>query len=370
MFLAKTCQILKDVTGLEEVEPGTPLNGLGLDSLDALDLLFQLEQSLRLSVAEEELSGLKTVLDLALLLRRKSSLSPRAVFYHDECSDGFCAAWLFAQVWPDAEYVPSRYGSASCPQVAGLDVVLVDFSYPRACLEAMQKQASRLTVLDHHWTAHQDLHDLPFCHFDMDKSGARLAWEWLWDHDGLSSAPLVRQSGSSRDHPHWLVAYTEDRDLWKHELPYSHAVNAWISMTPATFSAWDELAKSSPGEVAVLGATVRRCLDQLVEEHVRQASPLTLDGHKGLGVNCSVRRLASEVAGALAASADFGLVWQQQKDGSLSVSLRSRLDGLDVASLARQFGGGGHRHAAGFRVPSGATPPWAASAAEALLASV
>jgi len=32
-------------------------------------------------------------------------------------------------------------------------------------------------------------------------------------------------------------------------------------------------------------------------------------------------------------------------------SLRSTDDGLDVSEIAAQFGGGGHKHAAGFRVP-------------------
>jgi oligoribonuclease NrnB/cAMP/cGMP phosphodiesterase (DHH superfamily) len=32
-------------------------------------------------------------------------------------------------------------------------------------------------------------------------------------------------------------------------------------------------------------------------------------------------------------------------------SLRSATDGLDVSEIAKEFGGGGHVHAAGFKVP-------------------
>jgi hypothetical protein len=32
-------------------------------------------------------------------------------------------------------------------------------------------------------------------------------------------------------------------------------------------------------------------------------------------------------------------------------SLRSTDDGMDVSEIAKQYGGGGHKHAAGFRVP-------------------
>lgn len=32
------------------------------------------------------------------------------VVYHGGCWDGFCAAWLFHRVFPDATYVPGYYG--------------------------------------------------------------------------------------------------------------------------------------------------------------------------------------------------------------------------------------------------------------------
>lgn len=38
-------------------------------------------------------------------------------------------------------------------------------------------------------------------------------------------------------------------------------------------------------------------------------------------------------------------------DGSVLYSLRSPPDGADVGAIAKTFGGGGHRHAAGFTSP-------------------
>ena len=44
------------------------------------------------------------------------------------------------------------------------------------------------------------------------------------------------------------------------------------------------------------------------------------------------------------------LIREPPRDGSplRKVSLRSSIDALDVSALAREFGGGGHRQAAGF----------------------
>jgi nanoRNase/pAp phosphatase (c-di-AMP/oligoRNAs hydrolase) len=40
-----------------------------------------------------------------------------------------------------------------------------------------------------------------------------------------------------------------------------------------------------------------------------------------------------------------------RSEDSISYSLRSRDDREDVSAMAKKFGGGGHRNAAGFRVP-------------------
>lgn len=48
------------------------------------------------------------------------------------------------------------------------------------------------------------------------------------------------------------------------------------------------------------------------------------------------------------AEAEAGLLIYQSQDGKIRGSLRTESDKIDVARLAKQFGGGGHRRAAGF----------------------
>jgi phosphoesterase RecJ-like protein len=47
---------------------------------------------------------------------------------------------------------------------------------------------------------------------------------------------------------------------------------------------------------------------------------------------------------------DVGLLFIEQKRGGIKLSVRSR-NGLDCAKLVAQFGGGGHRAAAGATLP-------------------
>ena len=48
-------------------------------------------------------------------------------------------------------------------------------------------------------------------------------------------------------------------------------------------------------------------------------------------------------------NADIAVLYSHTEN-TLSVSLRSRTDGPDVAAIAKKYGGGGHEHAAGFKI--------------------
>ena len=119
------------------------------------------------------------------------------VLYHANCDDGFGAAWAARKKLGDAAvYVPVKYGDPLPPTVTGERVYVVDFSYPRDVLETLADRC-KVVVLDHHKTAQEDLADLPFAEFDMERSGAGMTWDYFFP--GQPRPPLI-------DH-------IEDRDL-------------------------------------------------------------------------------------------------------------------------------------------------------------
>lgn len=280
------------------------------------------------------------------------------VIYHASCFDGFCAAWVMRKIMPDAEFFAAQYGTPP-PDVTGRRVVIVDFSYKRPVMLALIHAArGNVTVLDHHKTAEADLKGietecyrdtldcLPTVVFDMTKSGGRLAWESVCG-GGLSSYANLPVP--------WLVEYTEDRDLWRHALPDSKAVNAALRSYPLDFETWDKLAEVEGGRKAwesfvSQGEAILRAERQVIDSHVRHAREVDFDGHKVLCVNATT--LFSEIAGELAAGRPFGVCWFQRADGKFVYSLRSRDGGVDVSEIAEARGGGGHRGAAGFESQS------------------
>ncbi len=99
------------------------------------------------------------------------------------------------------------------------------------------------------------------------------------------------------------------------------------------------------------GIAIERYRSQLVKSHVGHAREVDLAGHRVPVVACTTGEIISDVAGKLAEGRPYAACYFD--DGDYRVfSLRSRADGVDVSQIATSFGGGGHKHAAGFRIPN------------------
>ncbi len=161
-------------------------------------------------------------------------MSNKICIYHKNCADGLTAALAVynAPHWgKDTEFLSAQYGDKA-PDVSGKDVIIVDFSYPRDILLDMNESANSLFVLDHHKTAQEALEDLPFARFDMNSSGAMMAWEYL--HEPIAPSKIPQ-----------LVNYVQDRDLWRWKLPESKEVSAALASYPLKLKIWNEFLNNS-----------------------------------------------------------------------------------------------------------------------------
>ena len=259
------------------------------------------------------------------------------VLFHGGCNDGFCAAWIYRRyVNPQAEFKAVQYNTDP-PATADRDVVILDFSYEREQLMEMHDHARSLLVLDHHETAADALAGLDYCVFADDKSGARMTWEHFFD---------PRSQVSASDVP-WLVSYTEDRDLWRWALADSKAVNAALASYPRDFAVWDEIAVRGPQALAVEGQAILRFQHRLIRPRVRYHGWTTISGFRVPITNATF--LTSEIGNALAEGHPFSAVFFIRPDSKVVYNLRSKGDAAaDVGRIARDYGGGGHKHAAAF----------------------
>lgn len=309
------------------------------------------------------------------------------VIYHASCADGFAAAfaaWL--KLGDDAEYVPMQYLdsklnaveawealSAAIPSKAntGREVYILDFSLPKPVMDKLFAVSERVVWLDHHKSAFEmwcEDGERSLCEqsngrdeviLDNNKSGAYLAWEYF--HPG-TEVPM-------------LIKHIDDRDRWVFKIPGTKEFNAALrSYEPWSFEQWKEILGDPEADETFFlyteGTAILRAHDQNVQSvvkgsarpchliHVKDQDPSWYQTHEhweaefdvdatGLAANCPPH-LQSDVGYELAnQSGTFGLLWSIDKDGQCKCSLRSN-GGYDVSAIAKAFGGGGHRNAAGF----------------------
>ena len=311
------------------------------------------------------------------------------VIYHANCADGFgaaFAAWLKLgesdSIEEGAEYVPMQYGTVPDIEswhmqyaISQREVYILDFSFPRQTMDYLFSVARRVTWLDHHASAFKE-HGFtpnapgepavePLTHhhvvLDNNKSGAMLAWEYF--HPGEEIPQLIR--------------HIDDRDRWQFKMEGTKELNAALCTAPWNFQQWKELNESDLAPMYKAGKAILRAHDQNVQSVVKGAArncsivPAVIDsvesykspwvwwndpehgdtcGANGLAANCPPH-LTSDVGHELAnQSGTFGLCWTLGQSGTVAkCSLRSNGE-YAVSAIARTFGGGGHRNAAGFEV--------------------
>ena len=257
----------------------------------------------------------------------------RIVIYHGYCSDGLGAAWAFHQAMPDALFHPAIHNGTLPPDVTDKEVYIVDFAYSRDIMLDIKAKAKSVVLLDHHESAMIKLGDLDFCHFDMHRSGAGMAWDFLFPNKPR----------------HWIINYTEDKDLWNWALPNSREINCNLQSNPLTLDTLYRLAKLSADDLIPDGTAMLRYQRNMVTDIVKKAREVEIQGYKVLMVNSPV--LQSEVAGFLALNRPFGVAWFENEIGEHVYSLRSRDGGVNVCEIAAHYpGGGGHPRSAGFRL--------------------
>ncbi|MBI4193128.1 MAG: hypothetical protein HY536_00695 [Candidatus Colwellbacteria bacterium] len=264
-------------------------------------------------------------------------MKPIVVLYHDNCLDGFGAAWsAWKKFKSNATYRGVSYGFEPPEKLAGKEIYLLDFSFDEATLKRLERSARRLTVIDHHISAEKSVRSLANHVFNTRHSGAALAWRFF--HPGR---PLPR-----------MLAHIEDVDLWRFKRARTREITTYLSAMDFNFTVWSKIARDLEdskrrNDVVTRGKVALAYKNKLVEQLAQTADETVFEGFRAGVVNSPT--LESEVGNSLVKKGfDIGIIWSKAKN-RIHVSLRSSGD-VDVAKIATRYGGGGHTSAAGFRV--------------------
>lgn len=262
------------------------------------------------------------------------------VLFHKNCSDGTGAKFAAWKKFRDkALYTPVQYGDGLPHIEDGSDVYILDFSYSREVLEALRLRSKSILVLDHHKTAQEALEGLPYAQFDMNRSGAVLAWQHFHPDTPIPD----------------LLLDIQDRDLWRWERSTSRDLTAALPLTKNSMPAWDNLATDQEYYLSTVERGKTKSLfDSLaVESALKTVHPFQLEAfgrvyQVGL-VNAT--SLGSDIGNHLCTdlSFDIGMPYFISDMGKLVLSFRSVGD-LDTTVISKALGGGGHKNASGATV--------------------
>ena len=268
------------------------------------------------------------------------------VIYHGKCLDGFTGAWAFWRKFKDSfDYHPGQYGHKP-PDTFDRDVYLVDFSYKRAVVEEIILTANKVYLLDHHASAIDDLWDLKgldTSYSSIKESGAMIAWKFVADMTGDKKAP-----------PEMLL-HVQDRDLWLFNMKGTREISEFMFSQEYDFYTWNEMmtmSKHQKNVAITAGALVVKKHFKDINELLGQVRRKMEIGGYEVDVACLPYMMASDAGSIISLTQPFAATYYDTKDHRC-FSLRSHQSNpaaVDVSEIAAMYGGGGHKHASGFKV--------------------
>lgn len=278
------------------------------------------------------------------------------VIYHGGCKDGQTALAIVLRKYPGAKYYWGNYNKPiAFEKLSGKDVVIVDFSYSKADMQRLLSFANSVLVLDHHVSAERELEGFEAPNFefiyDVNKSGAGLTWDYFYP---ASEQPMV-------------VQYIQDGDLWTDKYTGTPYLGTFLESSNFTVPEFvefiqrvinEEIEQPKPSydslNVAIGDGLVMYDYKMgLCKSIASKAKPTTLkDGTSALTV-CCPGELASNVGALLydnPNSNGVAITYEMLGD-TVKYSMRvSAESSFDASLYAKQFGGGGHKKAAGWSI--------------------
>ena len=255
-----------------------------------------------------------------------------------------------------ARYLETNYGKHSVEDILreahGEAIVMVDFSMPPEDMVRLWTETDMLWI-DHHISAIRDIQ----------------AAERKMTKEELSKVRRVVDPASSGCLLAWKVTHPDpDVEIpegvrilqeWDHgsmeRIPRLTSYGLESMDTSPGSAAWD-LALTEDGLKGIQeeGKPVVRYVDKQLKEWFREYSYITTleagkDTYQVLVLNAPVKHDAFVVVDSVVLDAvDLKAVARRKPDG-WSISIYSDSPGIDCSVIAKTFGGGGHKGAAGFR---------------------
>lgn len=268
--------------------------------------------------------------------------------YHKDCSDGTSAAAVFLRKFPHGRTFPFAYSytdedAEKVLSLLTLETVVYTVDCTLLAKECLE-QGNQVISLDHHVGMFETATELTKVYpnytyiFRNDLSGATLTWTYFFPNEPV---------------PRWLKL-VQDYDLWNKE-----------DENADFFESWTYTQTNHPNEMLFLfdgTDTLESCLEKgrsvrefnlfYIEKFQEKATPLYIT-YKEYGIPMYNGTYLQNNIAITMANNDLGVATVFSLKGkSVRMSIRS-IENSKISALevAKYFGGGGHRNAAGCEIP-------------------
>jgi len=267
-------------------------------------------------------------------------------FYHKSDLDGHCSGAIIKLQYPECEMVGVDYSDDimdfNLDFEPGEDIYVVDFRFDMGTMETLSDDY-RLHWIDHHKTFIEEAHAAGFIASGgqllvIGQAACELVWEYLFPKE---KAPV----------PVWLLGRY---DVWDHEdervMPFQWGMRNFPNTLPDNIKLWADVIRS-PDYFCEIMLTGRTLLEYQKNQDAKYAKGMSyemeFEGYRAIVMNK-----------AYANSKAFDAVYDPEKHdimilfgvkpGKCKYSIFCDKPEIDVSEIAKRYGGGGHRGAAGF----------------------
>lgn len=266
------------------------------------------------------------------------------ILFHKNCMDGSGAAWAaWSYLNQNSRFIGVQYDKPMPDFAVGDDIYILDFSYSPTVIINAAKTANSITLIDHHKSA-QEEHDQYWAtnampsnvniFFDQSHSGCVLAWKHFFPNNPVPE----------------LLNIIEDHDLWRFRYPNTKAVMCALhSKIPFKIQNLSKLfGNASLNKIERIGRLLLEQRNSSIARLISKKHRIQFGTSTGLAVN-GPPEFSNELGHELAKeSKSFGATYQYDGESKKWwFAIRSTGD-YDVSIIAKLYGGGGHKNAAGF----------------------
>lgn len=279
----------------------------------------------------------------------------RSAFY----KDNYASSLSLQELYQGVTFKEVNYGRFKDEDILSLvtehtDVFVLDFSFPRELSDQIHEKAGFFKIIDHHASSQRDVGDRPYAYFDMESSGARMAFEYF---NPTEEVPLA-------------VILVDNRDLWKKDTGWEDAFHESLM---SQLSATKSLAKdyNTAFVIDLLIYLKDPVSDSMVHKAVKDGMAMISRRDAGIRSMCDDKKILKTLIGghpAIVFNAPIDqsdaceYVYNQPKyknfiaaafnisGDKMTFSLRKHKDlDVDLSKIAEiHYQGGGHKVAAGF----------------------